>query len=281
MPSTIVQSHVEISSHEVDDFEALPIIDLGALRSPDIQERRKLARKIDKACADVGFFYVKNHGVSEELISATYEMAHRFFALEEEEKMKFFLGKSKNFRGYSPLYGETTSNPELETDADKNFPGSLSEAFDIGYEILGDFQKSPDDPPPDDSYGLHGENQWPGDDVLPGLRDSYIRYFGEVLELARALMKVFALALDLQEDFFDPMMKYPGVTSRMLHYPPQPIEGQKVPGLAAHTDYECFTILSQDDVPALQVRNKHGEWITAPPIPGTFIVNVSDSLAMW
>ena len=59
MPSTIVQSHVEISSHEVDDFEALPIIDLAALRSPDIQERRKLARKIDKACADVGFFYVK------------------------------------------------------------------------------------------------------------------------------------------------------------------------------------------------------------------------------
>ncbi|KHN97454.1 1-aminocyclopropane-1-carboxylate oxidase [Metarhizium album ARSEF 1941] len=272
MPSTTtVQKPLQTFGREAGDFDALPIIDLATLRSPDIQERRELARKIDKACTDVCFFYVKSHGVSEELISATYKAAHRFFSLEEGQKMKYYLGNSTNFRGYSPLYGEKSSNPDLEGDAEKIFPGALSEAFDMGYEIPADLQKSPGHVLPDDVYGLLGKNQWPSDDAVPGLRDAYTRYFGEVLELARALMRVFALALDLEEDFFDPMMEYPGVTSRMLHYPPQPVEGEEVPGLAAHTD----------DIPALQVRNKHGEWITAPPIPATFIVNISDSLALW
>jgi isopenicillin N synthase-like dioxygenase len=49
------------------------------------------------------------------------------------------------------------------------------------------------------------------------------------------LMRIFALALGLQEDFFDDKMKYPGAMARMLHYPPQPTQGQKMAGLAAHT----------------------------------------------
>jgi isopenicillin N synthase-like dioxygenase len=135
------------------------------------------------------------------------------------------------------LYGEKSSNPELEPDAEKNSSGALSEAFDIGYEILADLQKTEEDVLPEDTYGLLGPNQWPIDDGLANLRTLYLRYFGEVLELARALMRVFALALDLKEDFFDPMVKYPGATSRILHYPPQPVEGQEIPGLAAHTVY--------------------------------------------
>lgn len=80
-----------------------------------------------------------------------------------------------------------------------------------------------------------GENQWPDEDILPGFRASYLRYYAELLELSRALMRIFALALDLEEDFFDAMTEFPGATSRMLHYPPQPVEGQEIPGLAAHT----------------------------------------------
>ncbi|PHH92357.1 hypothetical protein CDD83_7735 [Cordyceps sp. RAO-2017] len=196
--------------------------------------------------------------------------------------MECYIGKSKLFRGYSPLYGEKSSSPELEPGREgQNWPGALSEAFDIGYEIAADSRKAAGDRLPPDNYGLVGENQWPGEEVLPGFRASYLEYFTEVLELSRALMRIFALALDLDEAFFDAMMEHPGVTSRMLHYPPQPVEGQQIPGLAAHTDYECFTVLSQDDVPALQVLNNGGEWVLAPPIPGTLIVNISDCLAFW
>ncbi|KAL2847159.1 Clavaminate synthase-like protein [Aspergillus pseudoustus] len=263
------------------DFETIPIIDLSKLHAFNFQERQKLAQEIDRACTQVGFFYIKNHGISEDLINGVQEAARRFFSLPDKEKMKIYLGNSKKFRGYSPLYGEKSSNPELEEEGQDIPAGALSEAFDIGYELSGDMQKGPDDRLPPDTFGLLGENQWPEESVTPGFRATYLRYFAEALELSRALMRIFALALGQKEDFFDPMMKFPGVTSRMLHYPPQPVQGLEIPGLAAHTDYECFTILAQDSVAALQVLNNRGEWVLAPPIPGTLIVNISDTLSFW
>ena len=36
-----------------------------------------------------------------------------------------------------------------------------------------------------------------------------------------------------------------------------------------------------NDVGGLEVKNKAGEWIAAPPIPDTFVMNVGDILARW
>ncbi|KAL4974713.1 hypothetical protein BDW66DRAFT_167573 [Aspergillus desertorum] len=259
------------------DFDSIPVIDLSTLNSPHFRERQKLAACVKNACIEVGFFYIKNHGISGELIDRAFEAARRFFALGKEQKLECYLANSKNFRGYSPLYGEKPSNPELERPAQ----GALAEAFDIGYELAGDIRKSPDGRPPQDEYGLHGENQWPDERVLPGFREVYLEYFSQVLELARKLIRILALALDQEEDFFNSAVEYPGVASRMLHYPPQPVEGQEFPGQAAHTDWECFTILAQDRVPALQVLNNQGHWVAAPPIEGTLVVNIADCLAAW
>ncbi|RAH64996.1 Clavaminate synthase-like protein [Aspergillus aculeatinus CBS 121060] len=152
-----------------------------------------------------------------------------------------------------PLYAEQIAGLELrEPDSDiASIPGAYSEPF-----------------------------EWPSEDELPGFRKTYIEYFAEALSLCRSLMRIFALALDLPEEFFDPMMEYPGATSRMLHYPSQSVDDTSKIGLGAHTDYECITILSQDEVPALQVRNSSEEWITVQPLPNTLVVNIADCLSM-
>ncbi len=49
----------------------------------------------------------------------------------------------------------------------------------------------------------------------------------------------------------------------------------------AMTDYGVLTILGQDDVGGLEVLTKDGQWIAAPPIPGTFVVNIGDMLETW
>uniref|UniRef100_A0A2N9FE56 Fe2OG dioxygenase domain-containing protein n=1 Tax=Fagus sylvatica TaxID=28930 RepID=A0A2N9FE56_FAGSY len=50
----------------------------------------------------------------------------------------------------------------------------------------------------------------------------------------------------------------------------------------AHTDYGLLTLVNQDDdITALQVRNLSGEWISAPPIPGTFVCNIGDMLKIY
>ncbi|KAK1142549.1 hypothetical protein N8T08_007524 [Aspergillus melleus] len=270
------------SSPQSADVAEIPIIDLSSLRSPLLEDRQKLAGQVYDACTNVGFFYIKNHGIPEELITEAQSMARRFYSLPDDQKMNYYMGKSKKYRGYMPLYSENSTGSKGEDPTEQNTMGTLSESFDFGYEIAADAQRAVDDVLPPDPFSLYGGNQWPSDELVPGFRETYLRYFSQVLDLGRRMMRTFALALDLEEGFFDDKTKYPGATLRVMHYPPQPVEGEIAEGLGAHTDYECFTILAQNQVPALQIHsNTHQEWILAPPIPGTLVVNIADYLSVW
>ncbi|VTL99196.1 oxidoreductase [Pseudomonas aeruginosa] len=69
---------------------------------------------------------------------------------------------------------------------------------------------------------------------------------------------------------------------RLIHYPPAADrQSADQPGAGAHTDYGCVTLLYQDAAGGLQVQNRQGEWIDAPPIDGTFVVNIGDMMARW
>lgn len=45
-----------------------------------------------------------------------------------------------------------------------------------------------------------------------------------------------------------------------------------------HTDYGVLTILKQDSLGGLFVKNRVPEWIAAPPIPNSFVINIGDML---
>ena len=102
----------------------------------------------------------------------------------------------------------------------------------------------------------------------------YDEYFLTMLSLARRVLKAFALALCLPEDHFESMFHKPIIGMRLLYYPPQPaVDDEDQLGCGAHTDFDCFTLLSQSDNSGLQVLNMGGKWIDVPPIPTTFVVN--------
>jgi isopenicillin N synthase-like dioxygenase len=63
----------------------IPIIDLASYLDPE-QNTSETSKKIRSACKDVGFFYVKNHGVPEELITSIFQNSKKFFDLSVEEK---------------------------------------------------------------------------------------------------------------------------------------------------------------------------------------------------
>ncbi|KAI6042658.1 hypothetical protein EDC04DRAFT_908757 [Pisolithus marmoratus] len=241
-------------------FEEIPIIDLANATSGDPALRCSLAADIRNACVTVGFFYVKNHGIPEEVISKVASAAERFFSLPIETKMKLDIHASSNFKGYTALLAE---------NANLNNKGDLHEAFDFGWES--------DETAYSSDGAMVGRNVWPND--LPGFREDLLAYYDAAVRLGLLLFPLFALALGLPEDFFADK----GAIARLLHYPPQPPQPMEgVEGIGAHTDYECFTILwQQDDTPALQVMNTDGRWIDAPPIPGTLVLNLGDQLARW
>ena len=253
-------------------FNALPVIDFAAMQESgschersQSDDRQRVADQIRDACTQAGFFYVKNHGVPQSVIDAAFAQAQRFFALPLPEKMDIHISRSANHRGYVPL---------LEENTDPTAKGDLHEAIDFALEVP--------DTDPDVLAGktLYGSNVYPSD--LPGFREAIDRYYWELYQLGRKIFQAFALALELPEDHFADKITKPLAQLRLLHYPPQTgrIDEQQI-GTGAHSDYECFTILAQDQVGGLEVLNHAGEWIAAAPIPGAFIVNVGDQMARW
>ncbi len=122
---------------------------------------------------------------------------------------------------------------------------------------------------------------WDDTRHLPGFKDACLTYWGECLKLARKLVRIFALALELSEDFFDSVTTYPGADGVFNFYPAMTAEQATTSadvGIGSHTDLQCFTLLWQDTIGGLQVLTKEGQWIKASPIKGTFVVNIGDYL---
>jgi len=245
---------------------SLPIIDISGLSSNKAADREAVGRELRAACTDKGFFYIKNHGVSESLIGDVFAEAAAFFSLSAEQKAEVDKVKSKANRGYEPLQGQT-----LEPGA----PPDLKEGYYVGPE------HGPDDPRVIAGMFNHGANQWPAQ--RPNFRPVMTAYLDVMLDLSARMMRGIALSLDLPADYFAHYCSDVMATVRLLHYPPQPPQarpGQK--GAGAHTDFGGLTLLRQDDVGGLQVWDQTADaWIHADPVPATYVVNLGDMIARW
>jgi isopenicillin N synthase-like dioxygenase len=240
-------------------FDSIPVIDLAPLTNGTSGAALdQMAKDIHWALSNAGFMYVKNHGVDQDLIDRSFDEGAKFFDLPLDEKMSLHISQSgEALRGYTEAFGENT-DPERTKD--------LKEIFDLGREAL-DGKTRP----------FFGPNNWP--ESLPSFGSTMTDYHNQVMGLARRLLGGIALSLDLDQDYFDPMMTEPVSIQRVLHYPPQnKIKDDSLIGIGAHSDYGCLTILAQDDVGGLQIMNRDGVWIEAPHIPGTFVINIGDMM---
>ena len=151
----------------------------------------------------------------------------------------------------------------------------LNEGTNYGYESACDPEKTSKEQNDD-----NGENFWPSEERLPGYQAYVKQYMAHMLTLGRSLLRMFALGLGQDEHAFDHLATKPYSILKMTYYPGE-IPGTAQPSaIRPHTDYELLTILLQDDIPSLQVLSTTGEWIHARPIPGTFVVNIGDSMSM-
>lgn len=243
-------------------FSQIPVIDIGGLRSPHLSDRKRVAAEIRHASHDVGFFYIANHGIPADAIAETVAQTKRFFDQPLAFKNTVNIARSPISRGY-----EAIGQQALDQTPD------LKEGYYIGVD------RSAADPLVQAGTPNHGANQWA---ALPSWREPLEAYFALMLNLSAQLTRALALSLDLDEHYFDAMMDNSMSVLRLLHYPPHPVDAKADQlGCGAHTDWGCITILLQDQVGGLEVRNASGEWIPATPIPDTFVINLGDMMARW
>ncbi|XP_031265369.1 probable 2-oxoglutarate-dependent dioxygenase At3g50210 [Pistacia vera] len=255
------------------DFKSIPVIDISPLLAncddPNMGEDpgvRKVVTQLDQACREAGFFYVKGHGIPESLIKEVKNISHQFFDHPYEEKLKIKMTPQAGYRGYQRI-GENIT---------KGIP-DMHEAIDCYKEIKQGMYGALGKP-------MEGCNQWPLNP--PNFKELMEEYINLCTDLSRKIMRGIALALGGSPYEFEGeragdafwvyrIIGYPGVANS--HGMPE-----NDIGCGAHTDYGLLTLVNQDDdITALQVRNRSGEWILAPPLPGSFVCNIGDMLKIF
>jgi isopenicillin N synthase-like dioxygenase len=242
----------------------IPVLDLGPYLAGERGAVERVAVELRRASERVGFYFIRNHGVDQALIDAVFAEAKRFHGQPLEKKQK--LKVNEHMIGYMGMGASTTRSSTLATG---NKPNQV-EAFFVKRQL------APDDP--DAAKPFRGLNQWPDD--LPGFKETVLRYWTTMEALVKRMLPVYAAALDLAPDFFAKAFRRPMCSLRMSHYPARDY-GESEYGIAPHTDSSFVTLLAQNRVQGLQIRNTADEWIDAPPVEGSFLVNTGDMLHRW
>ncbi len=249
---------------------AIPQIDLLPLWNDPINGVKIVADNITRNFKNIGFAYLINHQVSAALIKSIFKAAKDFHALPLEEKMK--IKQNNCFRGYMPI---NASQLKVSTEGAAKKPNQL-ESFIMAFELP---ESHPD-------YKINaylaGPNQWP--DGLPFFRKAIYDYRDALLKLSNKLLEVFSVAFGLKPDDLNQFFINPSYFLRLQYYPKQlGIIPEDQYGIAPHTDYGFFTIVAQDNIGGLEIKNKdnENEWIKVPYVPDTLVLNSGDMLKRW
>jgi len=250
--------HATVRTAATDE---MPVLDLSTLT--DGGDIAAVAAQLRHACLTTGFFYVANHGIPQSVIDGVFDVTRRYFDLPIEQRMPHRLD-DKYMRGFMPQ--GINQHP--------GFAADLKESYEIGVDL------PVTDPDVAAGLPLHGPNRWPAD--CPWLRPAAEAYFEQAQALGRRLLKVCAVSLDMPEDYFLQFCTKPMVQMRLFHYPQHtPASDERAFGAAPHTDYGMITLLLQDPIGGLELRMRNGEWVSAPYVPGTLVINLGDLFQRW
>lgn len=273
-------------------FKSLPIIDFSLAKNPETKP--KLLKELRYALFQVGFLYLINHGIEKEA-QDIIDLAPKTFEIPQDVKDSVAMVRNPHFLGYSNLGAEITAN---HIDVREQYDFTSATHRD---PLLTDFDKADaegttlpsfENPPkkiPEPWRRLQGPIDFPPEEVLPHFKQVVTTYLDSIEPLATNFIELVAESLDLPSDTFK---KFEAVSNHMkiVKYP-SPISdakandvadgtplqgGQFFQGCGPHKDTSSlFTFIVQNSIGGLQVQNQDGKWVSADPIPNSFVVNIA------
>ena len=250
----------------------IPVIDISNFSRGDEKARVAIVDAVRDACERVGFLVITGHGVPEDTIACAFKVARTFFARPADYKQRIKRPGPGISRGYNSLASQS-----LGRTMGNAAPPDLMESLGFGPIEIGD------GPYWREGYGpthFH-PNLWPDD--IHGFREAVSDYWSAMEDLSTLLMRIFALSLDLDENYFVSRSDRHVTNMRINYYPAQLDEPEKNQLRAgAHSDYGAFTLLRGENAPGgLQVLRRGGDWADVPMVEGGYIINIGDLLMRW
>ena len=262
------------STSPIGRLDKVPTIDISGFLSGVPEGKARVVAQVRQACEEIGFFLISGHGVPDSLINDIRNVSNEFFDLPLEDKQKSQLDPSVVGASGFEMMGRTA----LARSLGNSTPPDYREGYKISVLDVNE-----DDPyyTSEEGRKYFPPNVWPAKPAR--FKSVYEQYYHAVDKLAANIMRIFALALDVEENFFaDKMDKAVNRLNAILYLPQMepPVEGQLRAG--EHTDYGTLTILLAEDKPGgLQVRTRSGKWVDVRPPDGTFVINIGDLMMHW
>jgi len=236
---------------------AVPVIDARCLFAGPAAA--PVAAALDAAARETGFLYLENVFAGSDAHARLASSMRRFFALPEDDHRKQSIcvtGKPVKY-GWMPLFGEPAYQPGTVAHV---------ESFDCGRP-----RRPHDDTAP--------ASVWP---ALPGFRHATRSVWSVLTAAGLAVLDAIAAHAGLPPRYLSARCNSQDLsTMRLLRYPAA--RGARAAGdvgIAAHTDFECLTLLYQS-APGLELLDSGGRWRDAPAGAEQVVVLFGDMLQRW
>lgn len=260
---------VDRNNHcNMESSTPIPIISLHKYGS-----KPTLGLQILDAVVKTGFFYLSNHGITQEEIDALFQRSSQLFLNEKQGEHLKFQDRENN-TGYTLMKRESL-DPNSKSD------GDLKESF-----YLADLARAKGG-----SKEAQEQHRPPAQHLPPTLephREEIANFIEKCKGVCDTVLSGFAEAIDLPSGYFLDSHHGQHDRLRLIHYPPAPVSSDNEQGsfslsirAGSHSDYGSCTLLFQKDVGGLQVEMETGRWVDIPPQKGCIVVNVGDAMEFW
>jgi len=251
--------------------DEIPAIDIAPFLAGDAAGKAQVASAVASAAQSIGFVVLSGHGIPQPLIQTAFSKGFEFFDLPDTEKAKWHPTGPAKQRGY---HGMATRG--LSATLGKDAPKDLRESLFMGpiNDHAADFAHIPD------AATAYAPNITPTSPA--GLDSALLELYRAFETLSGNLLRIFAVAANMPEEHFTPLIQKHFSIMSVHHYPAlkePPLPGQLRTG--AHTDYGALTILAMTSANGgLEVEHQ-GNWMPVSPPEGALVVNLGDMMQRW
>lgn len=211
---------------------------------------------LEHALMTHGFFTIIDHGIDDDLLSSSYSMSKKFFALQEETKNIYAHPEMGGARGYTP-FGKETALGETTPD--------LKEFWHHG-------------PITDNSYDPRIESNISVVE-MPEFNSQFDELFNDLNLLGMKVLSAIAIILNKDANFFDSWVIKGNSLLRLLHYPPVS-DTSNIYRARAHADINLITLLVGAEASGLEVKNPDGDWIPIDAQTKSIVCNIGDMMQL-